>query len=48
MGEHDAALLREAGFDAPAIAMLRALGVIAQVSGPPHDAPHSPGHASAP
>jgi hypothetical protein len=29
MGEHDDDLLREAGFDAAAIAKLRALGVIA-------------------
>ena len=50
MGEHDDAMLREAGFDAAAIARLRELGVIAKRSSAPagveHEAGHDVGHAA--
>jgi succinate---hydroxymethylglutarate CoA-transferase len=47
MGEHNEALLREAGFDAAAIAKLQALGVIAGVK-TPHGTGHDAGHAAGP
>ena len=50
MGEHNDAMLREAGFDAAAIAKLRELGVIARRTSAPagveHDAGHDVGHAA--
>jgi crotonobetainyl-CoA:carnitine CoA-transferase CaiB-like acyl-CoA transferase len=50
MGEHDDAMLREAGFDAAQVARLRELGVIARRSAAPagveHDAGHDVGHAA--
>ena len=43
MGEHTEALLREAGFDAAAIAKLQQLGVIAGAVPPPEAALHPAG-----
>jgi crotonobetainyl-CoA:carnitine CoA-transferase CaiB-like acyl-CoA transferase len=48
MGEHNEALLREAGFDAVAIAKLRELGVIAGTSAPEYPLGHDTGHAAGP
>ncbi|HEY4068633.1 MAG TPA: CoA transferase [Burkholderiaceae bacterium] len=45
MGEHTDAVLRDAGFDAAAIAKLRALGVIAGPPGVEHPVGHDTGHA---
>jgi len=44
MGEHDDAMLGEAGFDAAAIARLRELGVIAKRSSAPAGVEHEQGH----
>ena len=46
MGEHDDAMLREAGFDVAAIAKLRALGVIAGRSLTPPALDRDAGHAA--
>ena len=49
MGEHDDQMLREAGFDAAAIARLRELGVIAALGAPAgveHEVGHDVGHAA--
>ena len=48
MGEHDEALLREAGFDAAQIRKLRELGVIAGTSPAEHGTGHDTGHAAGP
>jgi succinate--hydroxymethylglutarate CoA-transferase len=48
MGEHNEALLREAGFDEAAIAKLRALGVIAGQAAPVHPEGQDTGHAAGP
>ncbi|HVR52491.1 MAG TPA: CoA transferase [Pseudorhodoferax sp.] len=48
MGEHNEALLREAGFDDAAIAKLRALGVIAGAAAPAHPEGMDTGHAASP
>jgi len=46
MGEHTEALLREAGFDAAAIAKLRQLGVIADTTAPAASTHHPSGLAA--
>jgi crotonobetainyl-CoA:carnitine CoA-transferase CaiB-like acyl-CoA transferase len=46
MGEHTEALLREAGFDAAAIAKLRQLGVIADTTAPAASTHHPSGFAA--
>jgi len=48
MGEHNEALLREAGFDAAQIRKLRELGVIAGTSPAEHGTGHDTGHAAGP
>jgi succinate---hydroxymethylglutarate CoA-transferase len=48
MGEHNEALLREAGFDSAQIAKLRELNVIAGTSPAEHGAGHDTGHAAGP
>jgi succinate--hydroxymethylglutarate CoA-transferase len=48
MGEHNEALLREAGFDAAQIRKLLELGVIAGTSPVEHGASHDTGHAAGP
>ncbi|WP_326538915.1 CaiB/BaiF CoA transferase family protein [Pseudorhodoferax sp.] len=48
MGEHNEALLREAGFDDAAITKLRALGVIAGNAAPEHPEGTDTGHAASP
>jgi crotonobetainyl-CoA:carnitine CoA-transferase CaiB-like acyl-CoA transferase len=48
MGQHTDALLREAGFDAAAIAKLRALGVIDANAPVAHHAGQDAGHAAGP
>jgi crotonobetainyl-CoA:carnitine CoA-transferase CaiB-like acyl-CoA transferase len=48
MGEHNGALLREAGFDEAAIAKLEALGVIAGPTTPRNLSGHDTGHAAGP
>ncbi len=48
MGEHNEALLREAGFDDRAIAKLRALGVIAGQAATEYPEGHDTGHAASP
>jgi crotonobetainyl-CoA:carnitine CoA-transferase CaiB-like acyl-CoA transferase len=48
MGEHNEALLAEAGFDAGAIRKLRELGVIAGTSPAEHGIGHDTGHAAGP
>ncbi|MBI3374342.1 MAG: CoA transferase [Betaproteobacteria bacterium] len=48
MGEHNEALLQEAGFDAAQIQKLRELGVIAGSSPAEHGAAHDTGHAAGP
>jgi crotonobetainyl-CoA:carnitine CoA-transferase CaiB-like acyl-CoA transferase len=48
MGEHNDALLAEAGFDAGAIRKLRELGVIAGTSPAEHGVGHDTGHAAGP
>ena len=48
MGEHNEALLRDAGFDAAQIDKLCELGVIAGSSLAEHGAAHDTGHAAGP
>lgn len=48
VGEHNEALLREAGYDAIAIAKLRELGVIAGTAAPAHPLGQDTGHAAGP
>ena len=48
MGEHNDALLREAGFDTDAIRKLRELGVIAGSDAPEYPLGHDTGHAAGP
>ena len=48
MGEHNEALLQEAGFDAAQIRKLRDLGVIAAMSSAEHAMGHDAGHAAGP